>query len=1401
MTVAGAAAGRAAAFVGARWTAAGAATARAMAGLRATAVTAGTTMLSAGRNGEKSLKAGRTAALGLVAAFGLAAWAAANFEKSMSTVRAVTGGGAKDMDQLRQAAITAGAATMYSATQAADAEAELARAGISTSDIVGGALAGSLNLAASGQLDLGESAVIAAQAMNAFHKSGADVAHIADVISAGAGKSATDVHDMGMAFRMSALVANQTGLSLEQTVGTLSLFAQNALTGSDAGTSLKTMLTRLTPQSQEAADMMKKLGFSAYDAQGNFVGLSALAGIMQKSFTNLTPEARSAAMATIFGSDAVRAATILYQAGTTGIDTWVKSVDDSGYAVRVAATQTDNFSGDLERLKGSLETALIQSGSSANGVLRGMAQHLTGVVNWYGQLNPTMQKSATIMAGVVGVGGLIVTSFLLMLPRIMAVRTELTALGLTAARTRTAMMGIGRMSVVLGVLAAMSWATSKLTAALKDAPPNVTKLTGSLLTLAKSSSATGDSVKELDGFGDAVARIAHPSTLSRIQDVGSSLTNLGGDSDIGSLTRAKDKVNALDEALTSLVQSGAQDTAATAFKKMATEAEASGTSTDKLKGMLPKYTDALTATNTQQTLAADSQKKLGDEAALTATDLKDTSTAVEKLTAALKTLNGVDISVGEQEIAFRQSLTDLSTAVKDNGHSLDITTEAGRKVKTAYLDAAKGAMSHAEAVAEQKNSVEAGNAVLAQDIEQLRKTMEQAHFSKAAIDQLTAAYLKLPADATTKVTALTDTAMAELQAVKLKIASVPAGKSITLKAPTAEVLKALQDVGYKTQTLPNGLVKISIPTSGQKAALAELQRQIDALRGKTITLITENRTINTGQGGRGPNAQADGSVMDFYADGGMREQHIAQIAPAGAWRMWAEPETGGEAYIPLAPGKRGRSRAIAQETVQRLGGGPIQWYANGGITTYTPSGAPQLHQVGDALTRYNDLVKGLNAAWGTVSSAAANQVKQARALAVADGKTATVRRDGARTVAQAEANLNRVRSHHHTASQLAAAEDRLSNARAGAAKATTAAAAAANKQRGVRNSANAALIKAQGGVYAADSALGLARGARVEGFSLTAYAKMLSDSLVSTNVWRASLDKITARGGQEVRDTLEGMGEDGYALVTTLANASDAQFRDIVTKLKATAGVASASLADFRKQIDASTASEAAFAADLQTLATRGYGDLAQALAGLGGADAATLAHQAATGSDADAAAANASVGNSGQALSGDDLTKSLVLLSTLRAGAGRGYSELAAAGLDSGTIRALVPRMLAQINSLPDAYKIKFLTQWAGQTGVTAMAAGGIIPGGSPIVVGGERDTEAWIPFNGSGRSRALLGQAASAFGYQLVPAGRYASSAPSTAALAREVSKQLTINLYGAKQSTSEQAHDLARLMSFVG
>ncbi|MFB6873767.1 phage tail tape measure protein [Streptomyces sp. NPDC056323] len=1313
---------------------------------------------------------GAAAGAALLAGFAVAAAAAAKFDKALSNVRAVTGASTADMAKLRAAALEAGKTTSFTATEAANAEAELARAGVSTANIIGGALKGSLALAASGQVDLTEAAVVSAQAMNTFGLKGKDVTHIADLLAAGANKSAADVHGLAMSLRMGGLLAHQTGLSIEDTVGTLAAFADHALIGSDAGTSLKVMLQRLVPQSKEAQAAMDKIGFSAYDSTGKFVGLSELAGRMKTSFSKLTPEARNAAMATIFGADAVRSATILYELGSEGIDKYVKSVDDSGAAQRMAAIQTDNLMGDLERLRGALEVALIEGGSAANGALRDMAQWVTALVNAYNSLPPSLQHAVTGFMGIGGAVAFVAGGMLLLLPRIAATRAALVSMGVTATTVRTAMMALGRLTLVVGGLAAVSFGVETLMKQFDEAPPNVTKLTNSLVDLALKGKAGGELTKafgdNLDGFGESVARIAHAGVLDKVGDSLYKITHLG--SDAPDLLEARDDIKSLDDALAGLVSSGSPDVAAKAFAKMAKEAEANGTSTEKLRTLLPGYAEALSGLDTSQKLAAEGQKGLGDAASLTADQMKDERTEAEKLTDALKALNGIAISTAEQEIGFRKSLADLSAAVKENGHSLDVTTAKGRAVKGAFLDAAKSAMEYAESVAEQTGSQAQGQATLEKNIGLLRKQMDQAGFSQDAIDKLTSAYLRMPTTANTKITADTKAAVSDLQAVQKKIRETK-GKPFTMTALTKTAEKTLKDLGYKVTHMKGGQVKVSVPTGAPIAQVGAIQRAINGIQGKPVGIGVYLKATGSDRDANGVpdmiQARATGAVVDYYANGGMRENHVAQIAPAGSWRVWGEPETGGEAYIPLARGKRPRSRQIAAETVGRLGG-RVEWYAAGGLNgfTYTPTGASVLGGPTDAKSRYDKEVEDLKKAWDDLNKALADAKKKADSLK------------------DAERNLAKVRKGKHTAKQLDAAEDKVAKARA------------------AKKKADATVKHERQDVYDADKALGLKKGAKAPtGFNLAAYQLQLSKSLAATEKWRSSLAKIGKRGGEEVRALLEGMGEEGYALVNALAGASDKQFKDIVSRLQKTGEAAKATLADFTQQLNAATKTNQQFATDLQTLAARGYGDLAQALAAQGDANAQALAHAAVSGKPADIAKANASVAQANNSLSGEDLANALVLLTTLRGGTGRGYADLIAAGLDTATIRALVPKMLSQINSLPEANKAAFLKQFAGQTGVTAMARGGIL--GSPTVLAGEAGVpEAYIPINGSARSRALLATTARMLGYDARPANRFGSSGPAGGSTHYD-QRTTNLTLNGAKQTTGEQAADIARRLAFIG
>lgn len=431
----------------------------------------GQTIDKTGKKGKADLDklagAATLVGLALVGAAGVAIVAAAKFDKQMSEVGAVANATAEDLGKLRQAALDAGAATSFSASQAAQAEAELAKAGISTADILGGALTGALSLAAAGSLELATAAEIGAAAMNTFGLGGADMEHIADVLAAAANKSSAGVEDLGQGLQQVGLIAAQVGFGLEETVAILGAFADRGLKGSDGATSLKTALLRLAAPLDEAAELMGELGISMYDANGNLVDSVSIAGQLQTAFKDMAPAQRNAAMQTIFGSDAIRAANVLYEEGAEGIQEYIDAVNDQGAAARVAAQKLDNLAGDVEALTGSLETLFITSGSGASGGLRMLTQAATGLTNAIGTLPGPVLAAGTVLAGTTGIALLTFAAIVKLRAGVATLSVNLIA---TGAAGRIAGTGLAFMAARAGTLTV---ALAALSIALMDSQKSI----------------------------------------------------------------------------------------------------------------------------------------------------------------------------------------------------------------------------------------------------------------------------------------------------------------------------------------------------------------------------------------------------------------------------------------------------------------------------------------------------------------------------------------------------------------------------------------------------------------------------------------------------------------------------------------------------------------------------------------------------------------------------------------------------------------------------------------------------------------------------------------------------------------------------------------------------------------
>ena len=331
---------------------------------------------------------------------------AADFEQGLSTIKAVSGATGEEMTRMKELALQMGADTKYSAGEAAKGIEELIKAGVSMEDIVNGGLKGALNLATAGSLELGEAAEIASTALNAFKNDGLNVTKAADILAGAANASATSVQELKFGLSAVASVASGVGMSFEDTNAALAVFAQNGLKGSDAGTSLKTMLMNLQPTTKDQIALFKQLGITTKDgvnqfvtADGKFKDLASISEVLKKSMSGLTDAQRLQAMETMFGSDAIRAANILFKEGEDGVNK-MKAAMAKVTAEEVAIEMMNNLNGAIEQLKGAFDTFMISIGDSLMPAVKSLVKSLSGLTDWFNSLSPVTKKVIAIILAV-----------------------------------------------------------------------------------------------------------------------------------------------------------------------------------------------------------------------------------------------------------------------------------------------------------------------------------------------------------------------------------------------------------------------------------------------------------------------------------------------------------------------------------------------------------------------------------------------------------------------------------------------------------------------------------------------------------------------------------------------------------------------------------------------------------------------------------------------------------------------------------------------------------------------------------------------------------------------------------------------------------------------------------------
>jgi TP901 family phage tail tape measure protein len=339
--------------------------------------------------------------------------AAGDFEASVNGLAAVTGSALADagfsLEDVSAKALQLGKDTQFSAQEAILAMTELAKGGVPVQSVMTDATDATLALASAAGVNLPNAAEIVAKQLGVWSETGVTAAQVTDLLASAANASTVGVEDLALGLAQAGGTAKTAGVGFDDLVQTMALIAPNFSSASDAGTSLKTMLSRLIPTTEPAKDAMRELGLytdeagsAFFDASGQFVGMEQAAQLLQTATAGLSEEQRLLAFNTIFGQDAIRAAAALANAGAEGFNAMGQAMTDSGGAAAAAAVKQQGYAFAMEQLKGSVETAQIVLGTAFLPIITQVVGQLTEGVNaalgWletFLKLVPAIQASET----------------------------------------------------------------------------------------------------------------------------------------------------------------------------------------------------------------------------------------------------------------------------------------------------------------------------------------------------------------------------------------------------------------------------------------------------------------------------------------------------------------------------------------------------------------------------------------------------------------------------------------------------------------------------------------------------------------------------------------------------------------------------------------------------------------------------------------------------------------------------------------------------------------------------------------------------------------------------------------------------------------------------------------------
>lgn len=326
----------------------------------------------------------------------------AQFEQSMAKVKAITGATGEEFTTLTNFARELGATTMMSATESADAMAFLGMAGWETSEILAG-LPAILDLTVASGKDFATVADIVSDNLTAFGLSANDATMYSDSLAYAMTHANVNMDTLGESLKYIAPVATSAGVSMQEAVAMTMMLGDAGIKGSQAGTTLRTVMLNLTGANEKATAKLKELGVAVFDSEGKTRSFADIIRDLNKATEGMTDAQKTAIANTLVGKTAVSGFSVLLSQGADKLEAYTEGIHNSnGASEEMAAIMGDTLQGKTKIFQSALEDLQITMGNALLPTLTAGVESLTNFVTWLGQGCPLVQE-ATVELGAFGV--------------------------------------------------------------------------------------------------------------------------------------------------------------------------------------------------------------------------------------------------------------------------------------------------------------------------------------------------------------------------------------------------------------------------------------------------------------------------------------------------------------------------------------------------------------------------------------------------------------------------------------------------------------------------------------------------------------------------------------------------------------------------------------------------------------------------------------------------------------------------------------------------------------------------------------------------------------------------------------------------------------------------------------